>query len=192
MINYSEDKDRQYHVQLEEGDVGRYVILTGDPKRCQKIAEHFEGALPVADSREFTTYTGYLEGEKVSVTSTGIGGPSAAIALEELANVGADTFIRVGTSGGMQLEVKSGDLVIATGAVRMEGTSKEYAPVEFPAVSDFHITNALVEAAENGKEAAEVFAALLKGEVVEKSNLLLVAPKCLQNRVLDMIQEEIV
>ena len=106
MINYSEDKDRQYHVQLEEGDVGRYVILTGDPKRCQKIAEHFEDALPVADSREFTTYTGYLEGEKVSVTSTGIGGPSAAIALEELANVGADTFIRVGTSGGMQLEVK--------------------------------------------------------------------------------------
>ena len=127
MINYSEDKDRQYHVQLEEGDVGRYVILTGDPKRCQKIAEHFEDALPVADSREFTTYTGYL------------------------ANVGADTFIRVGTSGGMQLEVKSGDLVIATGAVRMEGTSKEYAPVEFPAVSDFHITNALVEAAENLK-----------------------------------------
>ena len=76
------------------------MILTGDPKRCQKIAEHFEDALPVADSREFTTYTGYLEGEKVSVTSTGIGGPSAAIALEELANVGADTFIRVGTSGG--------------------------------------------------------------------------------------------
>ena len=120
MINYSEDKDRQYHVQLEEGDVGRYVILTGDPKRCQKIAEHFEDALPVADSREFTTNTGYLEGEKVSVTSTGIGGPSAAIALEELANVGADTFIRVGTSGGMQLEVKSGDLVIATGKYGLE------------------------------------------------------------------------
>ena len=93
MINYSEAKDRQYHVQLEEWDVGRYVILTGDPKRCEKIAEHFEDALPVADSREFTTYTGYLEGEKVSVTSTGIGGPSAAIALEELAKVGADTFL---------------------------------------------------------------------------------------------------
>ena len=148
MINYSEDKDRQYHVQLEEGDVGRYVILTGDPKRCQKIAEHFEDALPVADSREFTTYTGYLEGEKVSVTSTGIGGPSAAIALEELANVGADTFIRVGTSGGMQLEVKSGDLVIATGAVRMEGTSREYAPIEYPAVADIQIANALMNAAE--------------------------------------------
>ena len=147
MINYSEDKDRQYHVQLEEGDVGRYVILTGDPKRCQKIAEHFEDALPVADSREFTTYTGYLEGEKVSVTSTGIGGPSAAIALEELANVGADTFIRVGTSGGMQLEVKSGDLVIATGAVRMEGTSREYAPIEYPAVADLEVANALVAAA---------------------------------------------
>ena len=147
MINYSEDKDRQYHVQLEEGDVGRYVILTGDPKRCQKIAEHFEDALPVADSREFTTYTGYLEGEKVSVTSTGIGGPSAAIALEELANVGADTFIRVGTSGGMQLEVKSGDLVIATGAVRMEGTSKEYAPIEYPAVADIEVVNAFIGAA---------------------------------------------
>ena len=146
MINYSEDKDRQYHVQLEEGDVGRYVILTGDPKRCQKIAEHFEDALPVADSREFTTYTGYLEGEKVSVTSTGIGGPSAALALEELANVGADTFIRVGTSGGMQLEVKSGDLVIATGAVRMEGTSKEYAPIEYPAVANLDITIALRQA----------------------------------------------
>ena len=149
MINYSEDKDRQYHVQLGAGDVGKYVILTGDPKRCQKIAEHFEGAELVADSREFTTYTGYLNGEKVSVTSTGIGGPSAAIALEELVNVGADTFIRVGTSGGMQLDVKSGDLVIATGAVRMEGTSKEYAPIEFPAVSDFAVTNALVQAAEN-------------------------------------------
>ena len=118
------------------------------PKRCQKIAEHFEDALPVADSREFTTYTGYLEGEKVSVTSTGIGGPSAAIALEELANVGADTFIGVETSGGMQLEVKSGDLVIATGAVRMEGTSqKNMRQLSFRAVSDFHITNALVEGA---------------------------------------------
>ena len=105
MINYSEDKDRQYHVQLEEGDVGRYVILTGDPNRCQKIAEHFEDALPVADSREFTTYTGYLEGEKVSVTSTGIGGPSAAIALEELANVGADTFIRVKHQLGFKMDV---------------------------------------------------------------------------------------
>ena len=151
MVNYSEDPNRQYHIQVAPGEVGKYVILPGDPKRCKKIAEHLDDAKLVADSREFVTYTGTLNGVKVSVTSTGIGGPSAAIALEELVKAGADTFIRVGTSGGIDLSVKSGDLVIATGAVRMEGTSKEYAPVEFPAVSDFHITNALVEAAENLK-----------------------------------------
>ena len=147
MKNYSEDASKQYHIQVGKGEVGRYVILPGDPKRCAKIAEHFEEPRLIADSREYVTYTGYLEGEKVSVTSTGIGGPSAAIALEELANVEADTFIRVGTSGGMQLEVKSGDLVIATGAVRMEGTSREYAPIEYPAVADLDVTNALVAAA---------------------------------------------
>ena len=145
------DNGRAFHIDVAPGEVGKYVLMPGDPKRCAAIAKYFDDPVQIADKREFVTYTGYLEGEKVSVTSTGIGGPSAAIALEELANVGADTFIRVGTSGGMQLEVKSGDLVIATGAVRMEGTSKEYAPVEFPAVSDFHITNALVEAAENLK-----------------------------------------
>ena len=101
----------------------------------------------IADSREFVTYTGTLDGRKVSVTSTGISGPSASIALEELCNCGADTFIRVGTCGGMRTEVCGGDLVIATGAVRMEGTSKEYAPVEYPAVPNLEVTNALVEAA---------------------------------------------
>ena len=151
MQNYSGEAGLQYHLQIRPGDVGRYVILPGDPKRCEKIAKHFEDAKLVADSREFVTYTGYLEGEKVSVTSTGIGGPSASIAMEELVQCGADTFVRVGTCGGIDLDVKGGDIVIATGAVRMEGTSKEYAPVEFPAVSDFHITNALVEAAENLK-----------------------------------------
>ena len=148
MINYSEDKDRQYHIQVADGEVGRYVILPGDPKRCEKIAAHFQDAKLIADSREYVTYTGYLEGEKVSVTSTGIGGPSAAIAMEELSRVGADTFIRVGTSGGMALEVKSGDVVIASGAIRMEGTSKEYAPIEFPAVADVEVTQALMRAAE--------------------------------------------
>ena len=143
--------EKQYHIKLSSEDIGKYVILPGDPKRCAKIAELFEDAHLVADHREFTTYTGYLDGEKVSVTSTGIGGPSAAIAMEELVRCGAEVFIRVGTCGGIRTDVKSGDLVIATGAVRMEGTSKEYAPVEFPAVSDFHITNALVEAAENLK-----------------------------------------
>ncbi len=146
MQNYSGEKDLQYHLQIRPGDVGRYVILPGDPKRCAKIAEHFEDAKLVADSREYVTYTGFLEGEKVSVTSTGIGGPSASIAMEELVLCGADTFVRVGTCGGIDLEVKGGDVVVATGAIRMEGTSREYAPIEFPAVADLEVTNALVKA----------------------------------------------
>lgn len=148
MIDYTEGSGKQYHIQVGPGDVGRYVILPGDPKRCAKIAEHFDQAQLVADSREFVTYTGYLDGVKVSVTSTGIGGPSAAIAMEELVHCGADTFIRVGTCGGMQENVLGGDLVIASGAIRMEGTSREYAPIEFPAVSDVYVTNALMAAAE--------------------------------------------
>lgn len=149
-MKYSED-DRQYHIGLRKGDVGKYVILPGDPKRCQKIAQYFENPQLVGDNREFVTYTGYLDGEKVSVTSTGIGGPSAAIALEELTQIGADTFIRVGTCGGMALDVKGGDVVIATGAIRMEGTSKEYAPIEFPAVANLDIVNALVKSAKELK-----------------------------------------
>ena len=147
MIDYSEGSGKLYHIQVAPGEVGKYVILPGDPKRCAKIAKHFENPKLVADSREFTTYTGTLDGVRVSVTSTGIGGPSAAIAMEELKRCGADTFIRVGTCGGMALDVEGGDLVIATGAIRAEGTSKEYAPVEFPAVADFDIVTALTEAA---------------------------------------------
>lgn len=139
----------QYHIGLNQGDVGEYVILPGDPKRCEKIAAYFEDAKLIADRREFTTYTGYLNGTKVSVTSTGIGGSSASIALEELVNIGAKTFIRVGTCGGMDINVKGGDIVIATGAIRMEGTSKEYAPIEFPAVANLDVTNSLVQAAKN-------------------------------------------
>ena len=145
-MKYAED-GMQYHIGLKEGDVGKYVILPGDPKRCEKIARYFDDAKLVADNREYVTYTGYLDGVKVSVTSTGIGGPSASIALEELVNVGADTFIRVGTCGGMQPEIMGGDLVIATGAIRMEGTTREYAPIEYPAVADFEMVNALVDAA---------------------------------------------
>ena len=144
MQNYSGEEGLQYHLQIRRGDVGRYVILPGDPKRCQKIAEHFDDAKLVADSREFVTYTGYLDGEKVSVTSTGIGGPSASIAMEELVRCGADTFIRVGTCGGIDLDVKGGDIVVATGAVRMEGTRREYAPIEYPAGADLDVVNALV------------------------------------------------
>lgn len=147
MQNYSGEVGLQYHIQLRKGDVGRYVILPGDPKRCKKIAEHFDNPVLMADSREYVTYTGYLDGEKVSVTSTGIGGPSASIAMEELVQCGADTFIRVGTCGGIDLDVKGGDIVVATGAVRMEGTSREYAPIEFPAVADLNVANALVASA---------------------------------------------
>lgn len=146
---YSVDPSRQYHIQVAKGEVGRYVILPGDPKRCAKIARYFDDPVLIADNREYITYTGTIDGVKVSVTSTGIGGPSAAIALEELANCGADTFIRVGTCGGMQEEVLSGDLVIASGAIRRDGTSREYAPIEYPAVSDYGILTALDEAARN-------------------------------------------
>lgn len=143
---YSTD-GKAYHIQVAAGEIGRYVILPGDPGRCASIAKYFDDPVLIADNREFVTYTGYLDGEKVSVTSTGIGGPSAAIAMEELVECGADTFIRVGTCGGMELTVKGGDIVVATGAVRMEGTSKEYAPIEFPAVPDFRVTSALASAA---------------------------------------------
>ena len=123
--------------------------MPGDPKRCAKIAEFFDDAKLVADSREYVTYTGTLDGVKVSVTSTGIGGPSAAIAIDELSKCGAHTFVRIGTCGGMQEDVMGGDVVIATGAVRMEGTSREFAPIEYPAVANLDVTNALVAAAKS-------------------------------------------
>ena len=144
--------EKQYHINCAPGDVGRYCILPGDPGRCASIAALFDDASLVSQNREYTVYTGTLLGEKVSVCSTGIGGPSAAIAMEELTAIGADTFIRVGTCGGIDLEVQSGDIVVATGAIRFEGTSREYAPIEFPAVADFGITAALAEAAKKGGE----------------------------------------
>ena len=142
-----DDSGKQYHITCGPGDVGRYVLLPGDPGRCAAIAAHFENARLVAQNREYVTYTGTLRGEPVSVTSTGIGGPSAAIALEELVRLGADTFIRVGTCGGIALHVDGGALVVATGAVRQEGTSREYAPLEFPAVAHPDVADVLREAA---------------------------------------------
>ena len=139
--------DREFHLNMVKGDVGRYCILPGDPGRCERIAAYFDEPKQVMFNREYMTYTGTLLGEKVSVVSTGIGGPSASIAMEELIHLGADTFVRVGTCGGMALKVQSDDVVIATGAIRMEGTSKEYAPIEFPAVADLQVTTALVNAA---------------------------------------------
>lgn len=142
-----QELEKQFHIRCVAGDVGRYVILPGDPGRCQAIAAHFDDARFVSSNREYTIYTGTLLGEKVSVCSTGIGGPSASIAMEELHNIGADTFIRVGTCGGIDLDVRSGDVVVATGAIRYEHTSREYAPIEYPAVPDFGVTAALVRAA---------------------------------------------
>ena len=141
------DNGKQYHVQLEKGDVGKYVLLPGDPGRCEPISRLFDEPRLVASNREYVTYTGFLDGVKVSVTSTGIGCPSAAIALEELVMVGADTFIRVGTAGQIQKDIKSGELAIITGAIRDEGTSLHYMPVEFPAIADIDLVLALQRAA---------------------------------------------
>lgn len=138
--------ERQYHIDCTTEDVGRYCILPGDPGRVPAIAALFDDARQVACNREYNVWTGYLLGEKVTACSTGIGGPSAAIAMEELHKCGADTFIRTGTCGGIALEVQSGDIVVATGAIRFEHTSREYAPLEFPAVADFQITSCLARA----------------------------------------------
>lgn len=137
----------QHHIHLKEGDVGEYVLLPGDPGRAEVIARHFDDAKHVATNREYVTYTGYLDGVKVSVTSTGIGCPSAAIAMEELVRVGAKTFIRVGTSGSIQPGTKSGELAIVTAAIRDEGTSLHYMPAEFPAVAHYEVVQALRSAA---------------------------------------------
>lgn len=137
-----------FHLHIKEGDVGRYVLLPGDPGRCAKIAPFFDNAHFVAQNREYVTWTGTLLGEKVSVVSTGIGCPSTAIAIEELVEMGADTFIRVGSSGAMQPDGRMGDIAIVTGAIRDEGTTLHYLPVEFPAVADVDVVLALREAAQ--------------------------------------------
>lgn len=138
-----QDIGMQFHIRCKEGDVGKYCFLPGDPGRCEAIASHFENPVHIGMNREYNIYTGTLLGEKVSVCSTGIGGPSASIAMEELAAIGTDTFIRIGTCGGIHMDVLPGDVVVANGAIRFEHTSLEYAPMEFPAVPDFEITAAL-------------------------------------------------
>lgn len=140
--------EKKYHVGLGRGDVGDYVLVPGDPFRTPLIAKYLDGAREVAFSREYRTFTGKLGGTTVSAMSTGMGGPSVAIAVEELNELGVHTFLRVGTCGAAQPEIKMGDLVIGIGAVRTEGTSNGYVPVEYPAVASLDMTNALVEAAE--------------------------------------------
>lgn len=142
------DNERQFHIKTLPEEVGRYVILPGDPDRVPKIAKYLDNAMQISRNREYNVYTGYLDGVKVSVCSTGIGGPSAAIAVEELVKCGADTFVRVGTSGGIDLKVSGGDLCIASAAVRGEGTTAEYLPIDYPAVADYTVISALAQAAE--------------------------------------------
>ena len=142
------DGERQFHLKVTPGEVGKYVILPGDPGRVSKIAAHFKNAHQAAQNREYNIYTGTLCGEKISAVSTGIGGPSAAIAVEELVRCGAHTFIRVGTSGGIDTKVCGGDLIIASAAIRGDGTSKEYLPPDYPAVADFDVLCALRNAAQ--------------------------------------------
>jgi len=139
----------QYHIRLREGDVGKYILLPGDPGRSKKIASYFDNPKLIAQNREYTSYTGTLLGEKVSVVSTGIGCPSTAIAVEELIKIGADTFIRIGTSGAIQENIQTGDIAIVSGAIRDEGTTKHYLPIEYPAVANHEIINAMIEGAES-------------------------------------------
>lgn len=139
--------EKQYHIAVSRGEIGGYCILPGDPGRCERIAEFLENPYRLGMNREYNIWCGTLAGELVTVCSTGIGGPSTAIAVEELAACGAHTMIRVGTCGGIALPVEAGHLVIASGAVRQDGTSREYAPLEFPAVSDAEVMLALRESA---------------------------------------------
>ena len=144
----SDATDRQYHLDVTPGDVADTVLLPGDPERVSLITERWDDAETVAEHREYRTATGTYEGAPLSVTSTGIGSPSAAIAVEELARVGAETFLRVGSCGALQPEMDVGDLVITTGAVRGEGTSEEYVRGDYPAAADHAVVSALVAAAE--------------------------------------------
>src|SRR3989304_6763129 len=149
----------QPHIMCGVGDVEKYVLLPGDPKRVEKIATFFDEAHKVADYRGFVTYSGKVDGIGISACSTGIGCPSAAIVVEELTKIGAETLIRVGTKGSLQQNINMGDIVIATAAVRADGASKAFMPVEYPAVASFDVTSALIQAA--GKFRRKVHAGIV-------------------------------
>lgn len=146
------ENELMHHIKCKIGDVGRYVLLPGDPGRVAKIAAYLDNAVHIQTNREYEVWTGYLDGKKVSVMSTGMGGPSAAIGLEELKMIGADTFIRIGTCGGIDPELEPGTLIIPTGAIRKDGTGREYVPIEFPAVPNFDLVSALKDAAKKLKK----------------------------------------
>ena len=152
------DKDGllQYHIKLKKGDVARYVLLPGDPKRVGFIAKYLDEPVLKADYREYVTITGKYKNIPVSITSTGIGGPSASIAMEELIKIGADTFIRVGTCGGMNMDVLPGDIVIVNGAIKLGGTMNNYIPKEFPCIPNIEVLEAMIEASKNIKNKTHI------------------------------------
>lgn len=141
--------EKLYHIGIDDSHKAKYAILPGDPGRVEKIAKYLDNAVQIGQQREYTTYLGQLEGENVLVMSTGMGGPSTAIGVEELFMTGVTNFVRIGTCGGMNMEVMGGDLVIATGAIKMDGTSDEYVPKEFPAIANFDLTQSLVNTAKD-------------------------------------------
>lgn len=143
---------RQYHIHLQPGDIGKYVLLPGDPARSDRVANYLEDAKLVANNREHRTFTGYYKGVKVSVTSTGMGCPSTAIAAEELINIGAECLIRIGSSAALQKGIEIGDLMISTASMKNEGTSRFYVPDCFPAVPDFDFTRMLIDTAKDMKD----------------------------------------
>lgn len=143
---------KQYHIQCKAGDVARYVLIPGDPERVGKIAKLWDSSHEVAYHREYHTMTGKYKGIPISSTSSGIGSPALAIAVDELCRIGVDTFIRVGSTGGIQKGQKLGDLVITTGAVRLDGASKELVIPEYPAVANYEVVMALIQAAEELNE----------------------------------------
>lgn len=137
----------QYHIHLKPGDIGRYVLLPGDPARSDRVAKYLEDAVLVAENREHRTFTGNYKGVRISVTSTGMGCPSTAIAAEELMNIGAECLIRIGSSAALQKDIRIGDLMISTGSMKNEGTSRFYVPDCFPAVPDFDLTRTMIDTA---------------------------------------------
>ena len=150
------DMAKQPHLLVEEGDVADLALVPGDPGRVQRIADHCDDAETVAENREYTVVNATYEGRELTICSTGIGSPSAAIAVEELATVGVETFVRVGTTGALQRGIEIGDMVVATGAAKNEGTTRRYEAVEFPAVPDHEVLAALVESAERRQASVHV------------------------------------
>jgi len=143
------EKGRQYHIECKRGDLAKYLLIPGDPDRVPKIASFWDEAREVAYHREFRSFTGKYEGVSLSAMSSGIGPSCVAIAVNEAANIGVETFIRVGSTGSIQKQISCGDLVISTAAVRLDGTSNQYVVSEYPAVANYEVLLALIEAAES-------------------------------------------